>query len=190
MTRSNLAVCFSPVLFHLNIEQKKKKLYHRHRNRQQQQQQHQTLDANNDDTIASSTNNLSNNEADKIVITIDEPSTSSALPQTSEQATNIKKSLMPLEVYKRKCSKTLNKAATSIANFSAGIVDINTQSGASYSYVGNIEDLSKVGQLCVGDMIKYSMDLFTVSCNRRRLAFGMKLNIKILLRYQLKILKN
>ena len=84
--------------------------------------------------------------------------------------------------YKRKCSDTINKAASSLVHLSTGLSEL--ASGASYGYGGgaalgagvasavassgggspsdNFEIMSKVTQVCVADMIKYSMDLFTV----------------------------
>ena len=162
MSRNNLAVCFSPVLFHLNVETKKKKFYSRQRSRKPQTTK-QLTDVNQDDNVFVQNKTGNEEQCSKEITTSvtndsNQPQTSSGDQQQS--AINRKKSTTPqktLESYKRKCSETFNKAATSIANFSAGIVDTN-----SYYQTEDIENLSKVGQLCVGDMIKYSMDLFTV----------------------------
>ena len=153
MTRSNLAVCFSPVLFHLNIDIRKRKLYGRNRTRQQQSILNNTLQTSEDNEIVSINENveIAQTSADVAVSSLNE-NQNKALPQQT------------LESYKRKCSQTFNKAATSIANFSAGIVDSNNYTSQSTSInIDEIEYISKVGQICVSDMIKYSMDLFTVS---------------------------
>lgn len=195
MIRSNLAVCFSPVLFHLNIDFKKKKLYARHRTRQQQLNISNPLQSSDD-------NDESKKEAqrniDEIVVANVEATESASNVETKEEsASNVeakgsasatlsletknlavitsneltapipvrKKSSLShqtLETYKRKCSQTFNKAAASIVNFSAGIVDLNNYAQNNSISTDEIEYLSKVGQLCVSDMIKYCMDLFTV----------------------------
>ena len=61
MTRSNLAVCFSPVLFHLNIDIKKKKLYSRSRIRQQQLMINTTLQNSDVNDIVPINKDSSNN---------------------------------------------------------------------------------------------------------------------------------
>ncbi len=65
--------------------------------------------------------------------------------------------------YKRKYSEKINKAASSIVNFGAELSSSKTTAFFSDSFKENLENMSKVIQLCVSDMIKYSMDLFTVS---------------------------
>jgi hypothetical protein len=162
MTRSNLAVCFSPVLFHLNVDIKKKKLYSRSRMRQQQLLINNTLQTSDDNDSSSNNNNediaqASPNAASNEIQNVNEALPQSQPPPQQQQQT--------LESYKRKCSQTFNKAATSIANFSAGIVDFNNYTQNTSIITDEIEYISKVGQICVNDMIKYSMDLFTVSIN-------------------------
>ena len=64
--------------------------------------------------------------------------------------------------YKQK----LNKAANSIVNFAvSGDLSSSSSStiaGMSKESLDSLDYLSKVVQMCVADMIKYSMDLFTV----------------------------
>jgi hypothetical protein len=68
---------------------------------------------------------------------------------------------------KRKYSDRLNKAANTIVNFGAELSS-NTSTvffSSDQSYkesLENLEFMNKVVQLCVSDMIKYSIDLFTV----------------------------
>ena len=68
---------------------------------------------------------------------------------------------------KRKYSDRLNKAANTIVNFGAELSS-NTSTvffSSDQSYkesLDNLEFMNKVVQLCVSDMIKYSIDLFTV----------------------------
>ena len=66
---------------------------------------------------------------------------------------------------KRKYSEKLNKAATSIVNFGVELSSSTSSAFFSDSFeknLSNLEYMSKVVQMCVADMIKYSMDLFTV----------------------------
>lgn len=65
--------------------------------------------------------------------------------------------------YKRKYSEKINRAASSIVNFGAELSSSKPTAFFSDSFKENLENMSKVIQLCVSDMIKYSMDLFTVS---------------------------
>jgi len=65
--------------------------------------------------------------------------------------------------YKRKYSEKINKAASSLVNFGAELSSSKPTAFFSDSFKENLENMSKVIQLCVSDMIKYSMDLFTVS---------------------------
>ncbi len=66
---------------------------------------------------------------------------------------------------KRKYSDRLNKAANTIVNFGAELSS-NTStvffSDQSKESMDNLELMSRIVQLCVSDMIKYSIDLFTV----------------------------
>lgn len=64
--------------------------------------------------------------------------------------------------YKRKYSEKINKAASSLVNFGAELSSSKPTAFFSDSFKENLENMSKVIQLCVSDMIKYSMDLFTV----------------------------
>jgi hypothetical protein len=75
--------------------------------------------------------------------------------------------------YKRKASETINKAASSLANFGAELSS-STSSAFGFSSANNSMIKSKVKQkkdtnglkdtiqICVADMIKYSMELFSV----------------------------
>ena len=65
--------------------------------------------------------------------------------------------------YKRKYSEKINKAASSLVNFGAELSSSKPTAFFSDSFKENLENMSKVIQLCVSDMIKYSMDLFTVN---------------------------
>ena len=67
--------------------------------------------------------------------------------------------------YKRKYSEKINKAASSLVNFGAEFGSSKTSVFFSDSLKDNLETMSKVIQLCVADMIKYSIDLFTVRDN-------------------------
>ena len=67
--------------------------------------------------------------------------------------------------YKRKYSEKINKAASSLVNFGAEFGSSKTSAFFSDSLKDNLETMSKVIQLCVADMIKYSIDLFTVREN-------------------------
>jgi hypothetical protein len=162
MPRSNLAVCFSPVLFHLNVDFKKKKLYSRSRMRQQQLLINYTLQTSDDNDSSSNNNNEDIAQASANAVSNEIQNVNEALPQSQPPP---QQQQQTLESYKRKCSQTFNKAATSIANFSAGIVDFNNYTQNTSIIPDEIEYISKVGQICVNDMIKYSMDLFTVSIN-------------------------
>jgi hypothetical protein len=68
---------------------------------------------------------------------------------------------------KRKYSDKLNKAANTIVNFGAELSS-NTSTvffssdQSNKESLENLEFMNKVVQLCVSDMIKYSIDLFTV----------------------------
>ncbi|RNA25411.1 stAR-related lipid transfer 13 isoform X2, partial [Brachionus plicatilis] len=66
---------------------------------------------------------------------------------------------------KRKYSNRLNKAASTLVNFGAEL-STNKTTGFFFDSVKDtletLEYMNKVVQLCVSDMIKYSMDLFTV----------------------------
>ena len=64
--------------------------------------------------------------------------------------------------YKRKYSEKINRAASSIVNFGAELSSSKPTNFFTDSFKENLENMSKVIQLCVSDMIKYSMDLFTV----------------------------
>lgn len=81
---------------------------------------------------------------------------SSSLLQSNSNKTNSK----------RKYSDKFNKAASSIVNFGVELSSSKTSAFFSDSIKENLENLeymNRVVQLCVSDMIKYSMDLFTVS---------------------------
>lgn len=60
--------------------------------------------------------------------------------------------------YKQK----LTSAANSIVNFASGESSSTATAAISKESMDSLERLSKVSQMCVNDMIKYSMDLFTV----------------------------
>lgn len=84
--------------------------------------------------------------------------TTSQLEQHNNQkhpTTNLKSN------YKQK----LNKAANSIVNFAVSGESASSSSvmtSMSKESMDSLDQLSKVVQMCVADMIKYSMDLFTV----------------------------
>ena len=63
--------------------------------------------------------------------------------------------------YKRKYSDKINRAASSIVNFGAEFNKSN-RFRTTDSSKGSFENMSKVIQICVADMIKYSVDLFNV----------------------------
>lgn len=74
---------------------------------------------------------------------------------TQKNSSNIKSN------YKQK----LNKAANSLVNFAALGDSASSSTAASLTKesMDSLDQLSKVVQMCVADMIKYSIDLFTVS---------------------------
>jgi hypothetical protein len=212
MTRNNLAVCFSPVIFRFSLEKKA--------NLKQSK-----LDNSNSYSSKTITNNtistISNDNAS--TKTINNPSVSSylvSLPTSFEISPPVscggetnrlnKQSSIDLKLdsplsisineellnksaksinqlngqtaqptltpntthstsksnYKRKYSEKINKAASSLvnvaSNFSAELSSSKSSTFFSESFKENLESMSKVIQLCVSDMIKYSMDLFTV----------------------------
>ena len=224
MTRSNLAVCFSPVIFSLNYDNKKKIKPHKispslltvptnplllqvtpgssgkalstarpnsthvifepvdpaHDNSgvyYGPQASSPTSTSSLESSAVSGALNSSHAEelADKL-----SPNTASvALPipsmnqtpslavlqqqqiQQQQQQQNMLLQVTDKSNSKRKYSEKLNKAATSIVNFGAE----TTSAFFSDSFeknLSNLEYMSKVVQMCVADMIKYSMDLFTV----------------------------
>ena len=89
----------------------------------------------------------------------------SSTPASPLSPLNSTQSLLLKQNYKRKYSDKFNKAASSIVSFGAELSSGTTGSFFSDSMkdsLDNLEYMSKVVQLCVADMIKYSMDLFTV----------------------------
>ena len=210
MTRSNLAVCFSPVIFHFNLE-KKSKLKQNMPIAMPTTNMTNTINNNNQSEISSKTNskeniedgsnnnyNNNNNQALNTQMII-QKSTSTSQTETNETKLTIKQDdnlknkklttnkQIPLvsineftqlnsttseftttshaqsssstskQNYKRKYSEKINKAASSIVNFGAELNKSNKILSSSF------ESMSKIIQLCVSDMIKYSLDLFNVT---------------------------
>ncbi len=147
MDRNNLAVCFSPVLFHINIKKKYKKLLGSAK----------TRSTKTDWSVPSPVHNkefheVSDNEK-KIDLT-DNTCEQQKIKQTVDGCSpKYPQHLNKIHTAKR----TLNKAASTIATLR------DTLKESSLFSEVNIEVLNRVGRLCVSDMIKYSMDLFTVS---------------------------
>jgi hypothetical protein len=211
MTRSNLAVCFSPVIFHFNLEKKSK--LKQNMPIAMPTNMTNTLNNNNSSEISSKTNskeniedgsnnNYDNNNNNQALNTqmIIQKSTSTSQTETNETKLTIKQDdnlknkklttnkQIPLvsineftqlnsttseftatsharssssstskQNYKRKYSEKINKAASSIVNFGAELNKSNKILSSSF------ESMSKIIQLCVSDMIKYSLDLFNVT---------------------------
>jgi len=209
MTRSNLAVCFSPVIFHFNLEKKSK--LKQNMPIALPTNMTNTINNNNPSEISSKTNskeniddgsnnNYNNNQALNTQVII-QKSTSTSQTETNETKLTIKQDdnlknkklttnkQIPLvsineftqlnsttseftttshaqssssssstskQNYKRKYSEKINKAASSIVNFGAELNKSNKILSSSF------ESMSKIIQLCVSDMIKYSLDLFNV----------------------------
>lgn len=82
--------------------------------------------------------------------------------QISQPLVSTNQSTTSKQNYKRKYSEKINKAASSLVNFGAELSSSKHSAFFSDSFKENLENMSKVIQLCVSDMIKYSMDLFTV----------------------------
>ncbi|CAF0915176.1 unnamed protein product [Brachionus calyciflorus] len=87
--------------------------------------------------------------------------------QTQTSNTDLNSNLIQMikQNSKRKYSDRLNKAASTLANFGVEFGSSKGTSLFSDSTKDSLETLdfmNKVVQLCVSDMIKYSMDLFTV----------------------------
>jgi hypothetical protein len=156
MDRTNLAVCFSPVLFHIKIKKKHaKKIFSNHAPPfDLTLKPKPSLNKKRDLTEHS-------DASDNCKISVDgETSTHQAKPLGND-LTVLSNHKQKINEVKRKCSVTLNKAASSIANLSASFTDSTYHSFNVLSDT-NIEALNKIAQTCVCDMIKYSMDLFTV----------------------------
>ena len=236
MTRNNLAVCFSPVIFRFSLEKKAnmKKLESSTNNysksmtttnssettvkinqtssttthltslpfeisspvQQKQPIQQQQSDANNNETSTISKTNerdsthqksetslakqnsmdnksfseQNSNNALEETCTINEmnSATTTSLTQNSyyqpisQPSVSTTQSSSSKQNYKRKYSEKINKAASSLVNFGAELSSSKPTAFFSDSFKENLENMSKVIQLCVSDMIKYSMDLFTV----------------------------
>lgn len=68
--------------------------------------------------------------------------------------------------FKTNYKQKLTSAANSIVNFAVstgGDIGGGGSGAMSKESMDSLDRLSKVSQMCVNDMIKYSMDLFTVS---------------------------
>ncbi len=218
MTRSNLAVCFSPVIFRFNLEKKSKLKQPISMN------PNPNLSNSNFKTSINTLNNLKeNNEEENNPMSVDRnyavplalelqtnehindnkselnshpikeisekndidflnnhtinqqiplvsinefaqlatstPSTAAKIGLSQIQASQAAKN----SNYKRKYSEKINKAASSIVNFGSELNKSNKFLSSSDSTKGSFENMSKVIQLCVSDMIKYSFELFNVS---------------------------
>jgi hypothetical protein len=208
MTRTNLAVCFSPVIFSLNYDNKKKIKPHKLLNDTKNTPSLLTVPPNPlilQVSPASSklTPNIKPNSTHVIFEPIDPmhdnsgvyygplsqtPSTSSVVDANNHQSLEIN-SLLNLNT----SYNSLNEKA-SISNQSENLnvsesnqkanqqsfinsqsdktnklnIDLGQVTNTSFfndsldKNLSNLEYMSKVVQLCVADMIKYSMDLFTV----------------------------
>ena len=229
MTRNNLAVCFSPVIFHLNYDKKLTKQSKQILNNsssllsstnskpqntqnqsiktssnyneilkksppyqqetsivlisQIQQAKSNTNSNENLDNVNQLKNDMLNvpeNSLDKLnatnissdlkarLLSVPSISASNQAPskQNSFNKTNIQQQQQQSTVksnYRRKYSDRINRAASSIVNFGAELSSSTSSAFFSDSVKDNFENMSKVVQLCVSDMMKYSMDLFTVS---------------------------
>ncbi len=133
MDRTNIAVCFSPVLFHINVK-KNQQLFSKSSSISKQVKSTPMKDDLGEVLKFSN---------EKFIV-------GDMSPQQK------------INGYVRKCSTTFNKAAISIANISATLTEssYNRFNGLSDK---NIDELSKVAQTCLSDMIKFSADLFTVT---------------------------
>ena len=216
MTRSNLAVCFSPVIFLFNLEKKSKLKQPISIN------PNSNLSNSNFKTSINTLNNLKENNEEENNSTSVDATSAVHLPvekQTNEHLNDEKSELnshsynkineknsidylndnsyqqIPLDSinefaqlatstpstvaktdlskiqtfqsaknsnYKRKYSEKINKAASSIVNFGSELNKSNRFLPSSDSTKGSFESMSKVIQLCVSDMIKYSVELFNV----------------------------
>lgn len=216
MTRTNLAVCFSPVIFSLNYDNKKKIKPHKLTNDTKNTPSLLTvppnplllqvspssgkmlstvkpnsahvifepIDPTNDNSgvyygppsqtlpdIILDTNvkheiNSSSNLALSFNSLNEKSSTNSVNYQIDQL--NQQPSAIATQQHNFKSTYTdkLNKAANSLVNFGAELGSSTSATFFSDSLdknLSNLEYMSKVVQLCVADMIKYSMDLFTVA---------------------------
>lgn len=140
MTRGNLAICFSPVLFHLNFEPKKK--------RYKVQRKFTNVPKAFDDV--SELNSIASPPAK------DDCSKVIPINQQHKMSSHVN-------------SEEISAPTLLIAKPSAPHAHPSIPShpfsakGISNSYMQYVDNISKIGQLCVSDMIKYSMDLFTVT---------------------------
>jgi hypothetical protein len=192
MNRNNLAVVFSPVIFSLDYDSKKKlkslksqmlanyTIAVSNKNQQQLQQQlllQQQATTSTQQHQPPAGRSFDDNQAAGSVIKnekdpsrrISSSASKNALQQESESAPTT------TDHSEIKSSSTLankiNKAANSIVSFSTSS-DANPSTSskiiasdsviAAKENIDSFEYMNKVVQMCVSDMIKYSMDLFTV----------------------------
>lgn len=136
MTRGNLAICFSPVLFHLNFEPKKKRYKVQRKFANMPKAFEDVSDLN---SIACP----AKEECSKVPSVDHQPLTHN-MDEISAPSLLVAKHTTP-------------HAHHAVPSHSFSF------KGISSSYMQYVDNISKVGQLCVSDMIKYSMDLFTVN---------------------------
>lgn len=125
-----------------------------------------SIDSSSQETQTNNNNNNTNNPLKNTNKQL--PDTSSKLITTTHLQ-NFNPTILSVESSlksnKRKYSERLNKAANTIVNFGAELSS-NTStvffSDQSKENLENLEFMSRLVQLCVSDMIKYSIDLFTV----------------------------
>lgn len=87
---------------------------------------------------------------------------SQSITITQLQQNTVQNSTNSKQNYKRKYSEKINRAASSLVNFGAELSSTKPTGFFTDSFKENLENMSKVIQLCVSDMIKYSMDLFII----------------------------
>lgn len=217
MSRNNLAVIFSPVIFSMNFDQKKK---HKHlknittlpvnlnlannqisntesiklptdksieylvpsskptfdlkdtNEENKQEQLKLKLKQNSNYELGSKSDEIQTDQPQSKLLPVpNENSLNTSSKSNNQSNLDVNSNLAQIMAQnsKRKYSNRLNKAASTIVNFSRAELGTTKTSGFFFDSVkDNLESLeymNKVVQLCVSDMIKYSMDLFTVNFN-------------------------